>query len=127
MGLPTATVQMKGPDGLTRIGVGFGTGPVDAAYKAVDSLVDVDCELMDYGWVAERASHLICYTHSLHRQAACIDVQNVQSIRLKVSIDIDSLVASCFFLNSANNNCKRNVPCSNHADPAAAGFAHAAG
>lgn len=49
MGLPTATVQMKGPDGLTRIGVGVGTGPVDAAYKAIDSLVDVDAELVDYG------------------------------------------------------------------------------
>lgn len=26
MGLPTATVQMKGPDGIIRIGVGVGTG-----------------------------------------------------------------------------------------------------
>ncbi|MEW5308007.1 MAG: hypothetical protein WDW36_010370 [Sanguina aurantia] len=48
MGLPTATVQMKGPDGIIRIGVGVGTGPVDAAYKAVDSLVRVDAELTDY-------------------------------------------------------------------------------
>ncbi|KAG2437518.1 hypothetical protein HYH02_011161 [Chlamydomonas schloesseri] len=48
MGMPTATVQMKGPDGIARIGVGVGTGPVDAAYKAVDSLVRVEAELVDY-------------------------------------------------------------------------------
>lgn len=48
MGMPTATVQMRGPDGIVRIGVGVGTGPVDAAYKAVDSLVRVDAELLDY-------------------------------------------------------------------------------
>jgi len=49
MGMPTATVQMRGPDGLARIGVGVGTGPVDAAYKAIDALVKVDAELVDYG------------------------------------------------------------------------------
>ncbi|PNH00296.1 2-isopropylmalate synthase B, partial [Tetrabaena socialis] len=48
MGMPTATVQMKGPDGIARIGVGVGSGPVDAAYKAVDSLVRVDADLVDY-------------------------------------------------------------------------------
>ncbi|KAG2492725.1 hypothetical protein HYH03_009137 [Edaphochlamys debaryana] len=48
MGMPTATVQMKGPDGIARIGVGVGTGPVDAAYKAIDSLVRVEAELSDY-------------------------------------------------------------------------------
>lgn len=107
MGMPTATVQMKGPDGISRIGVGVGTGagaalirppccpimalacgsavarglalargycvhasgclrqlnqsapcslpsprcvagPVDAAYKAVDSLVRVEAQLTDY-------------------------------------------------------------------------------
>ncbi|GAX77806.1 hypothetical protein CEUSTIGMA_g5249.t1 [Chlamydomonas eustigma] len=48
MGMPTATLQMKGPDGITRMGVGVGTGPVDAAYKAVDSLVRVEADLIDY-------------------------------------------------------------------------------
>ena len=41
MGLPTATVRMRGPDGIARTSTGMGTGPVDAAYKAVDSLVRV--------------------------------------------------------------------------------------
>jgi isopropylmalate/homocitrate/citramalate synthase len=47
-GMPTATLQLKGPDGVSRVGVGVGTGPVDAAYKAIDSVVRVDAELVDY-------------------------------------------------------------------------------
>lgn len=41
MGLPTATVRMRGPDGITRAATGMGTGPFDAACKAVDTLVRV--------------------------------------------------------------------------------------
>ena len=41
MGLPTATVRMRGPDGIARTSTGMGTGPVDAAYKAIDSQVRV--------------------------------------------------------------------------------------
>ncbi len=41
MGLPTATVRMLGPDGIARTATGMGTGPVDAAYKAIDALVRV--------------------------------------------------------------------------------------
>ena len=48
MGMPTATVRMTGPDGITRTSSGIGTGPVDAAYKAIDSLVRVPAELIDY-------------------------------------------------------------------------------
>ena len=45
MGLPTATVRLKGPDGQESIGIGMGTGPVDAAYKAIDSIVKVQVRL----------------------------------------------------------------------------------
>ncbi|CAL5228020.1 g11082 [Coccomyxa viridis] len=48
MGLPTATVRMRGPDGIARTSTGMGTGPVDAAYKAIDSLVRVQVELSEY-------------------------------------------------------------------------------
>ena len=41
MALPTATVRMRGPDGIARTATGMGTGPVDAAYKAIDALVRV--------------------------------------------------------------------------------------
>lgn len=33
MGMPTATVRMRGPDGISRVASGIGSGPVDAAYK----------------------------------------------------------------------------------------------
>lgn len=49
MGMPTATVKMRGPDGIARVASGIGTGPVDAAYKAIDSLVRVEVQLVDYG------------------------------------------------------------------------------
>lgn len=45
MGLPTATVRLRGPDGQESIGVGMGTGPIDAAYKAIDSMIKVQVSL----------------------------------------------------------------------------------
>ena len=48
MGLPTAVVQMRSPGGDAKIGHAVGTGPVDAAYKAVDSLVQVPATLLEY-------------------------------------------------------------------------------
>ncbi|CAG9466221.1 unnamed protein product [Pedinophyceae sp. YPF-701] len=48
MGLPTATVKMKGPDGLSRCATAMGTGPVDAGFTAIDSLVKVPANLTDY-------------------------------------------------------------------------------
>ena len=52
MGLPTATVKMTGPDAMTRVACSVGSGPVDAAYKAVDELVRVDVELVEYSVTA---------------------------------------------------------------------------
>ena len=47
-GLPTATVRIQGPDGVARVASNIGTGPVDAAYKAIDSIVGLDIDLVDY-------------------------------------------------------------------------------
>lgn len=47
-GLPTATVRMMGHDEILRVASSVGTGPVDAAYKAIDSIVGLDVELIDY-------------------------------------------------------------------------------
>ncbi len=47
MGLPTATVRLRGPDGEESIGIGMGTGPVDAAYKAIDSIVKVQVRSLE--------------------------------------------------------------------------------
>lgn len=47
-GLPTATVRLEGPDSVLRIASSVGTGPVDAAYKAIDSIVGLEVDLVDY-------------------------------------------------------------------------------
>ncbi len=47
-GMPTATVRLTGPDGVTRTEAEVGTGPVDAVYKAIQTIVDVPCNLLEY-------------------------------------------------------------------------------
>jgi len=48
MGMPTATVRLTGPDGAIREQAAIGTGPVDAAFKAIDAVIRVDCRLLEY-------------------------------------------------------------------------------
>ncbi|MGI8847832.1 MAG: 2-isopropylmalate synthase [Candidatus Dormibacteria bacterium] len=45
---PTATVRMLLGDGVSREAVAIGDGPVDAAYRAIDSLCGVDGELEEF-------------------------------------------------------------------------------
>lgn len=47
-GIPTATVKMRGPDGVERYVAATGTGPVDAVYKAIDQIIGVSVTLVDY-------------------------------------------------------------------------------
>eukprot|EP00246_Nothoceros_aenigmaticus_P014134 TRINITY_DN5220_c0_g1_i1.p1 TRINITY_DN5220_c0_g1~~TRINITY_DN5220_c0_g1_i1.p1 ORF type:complete len:231 (+),score=64.67 TRINITY_DN5220_c0_g1_i1:94-786(+) len=51
-GTPTATVHLIGPDGMKHVGFSTGTGPVDAAYKAVDSIVQIPVSLLEYSLTA---------------------------------------------------------------------------
>ena len=51
-GIPTATVTMVGPDGVTRYVAATGTGPVDAVYKAIDRIIGVKVELETYAMQA---------------------------------------------------------------------------
>jgi len=53
--VPTATVALIGPDGVERQTAGTGTGPVDAAYKAIDDLTSVKVDLMTYSMEAVNA------------------------------------------------------------------------
>ena len=39
MGMPTATVRLRGPDGTASVQASVGTGPVDAVFKAIDAIV----------------------------------------------------------------------------------------
>jgi 2-isopropylmalate synthase len=48
VGTATATVRLKCPDGKSRVHAAVGTGPVDAAYKAIDALVRAHVELLEY-------------------------------------------------------------------------------
>jgi 2-isopropylmalate synthase len=48
MGMPTATVRLRGPDGQTQIQAAIGTGPVDATYKAIDAIVAAPNTLLEF-------------------------------------------------------------------------------
>jgi 2-isopropylmalate synthase len=48
MGMPTATVRLKGPDGKVYTEAAIGTGPVDATYKAINAIVDTPNTLLEF-------------------------------------------------------------------------------
>ncbi len=48
MGMPTATVRLRGPDGQTVVRAAMGTGPVDATYKAIDEIVKAPNTLLEF-------------------------------------------------------------------------------
>jgi len=48
MGMPTATVRLIGPDGTLFINAAVGTGPVDAAFKAVDEIIQTPSTLLEF-------------------------------------------------------------------------------
>ena len=48
MGMPTATVRLRGPDGAMHLQAAIGTGPVDAAYKAIDAIVQAPNTLLEF-------------------------------------------------------------------------------
>lgn len=48
IGLPTATVRLIGPNGNLHIQAALGTGPVDAAYKAIDEVVKMPNTLLEF-------------------------------------------------------------------------------
>jgi 2-isopropylmalate synthase len=47
-GMATATVRVRGPEGGVRVHAAVGTGPVDAAYKAIDVLLGAPAELLEF-------------------------------------------------------------------------------
>lgn len=48
MGMPTATVRLRDPDGKVHTIASIGTGPVDAVYKAIDAIVKVPNVLLEF-------------------------------------------------------------------------------
>jgi len=47
-GMPTAAVQLKGPDGSILEDAALGTGPVDAVYKVINRIVKVPNKLTEF-------------------------------------------------------------------------------
>ncbi|NMC11818.1 MAG: 2-isopropylmalate synthase [Chloroflexi bacterium] len=48
IGMPTASVRLRGPDGAMHVHAAVGTGPVHAAYKAIDAIVGVENDLVEF-------------------------------------------------------------------------------
>jgi 2-isopropylmalate synthase len=48
IGMPTATVRLTGPNGTLHVQAAIGTGPVDAAYKAIDAIVKAPNTLLEF-------------------------------------------------------------------------------
>jgi 2-isopropylmalate synthase len=48
MGLPTATIRLRDAEGRLYVQACVGTGPVDAAYKAIDSIVKAPSKLLEF-------------------------------------------------------------------------------
>jgi 2-isopropylmalate synthase len=50
--LPTATVRLRGPDGIVREDAALGTGPVDSIYKAINRIVQAPNVLTEFSITA---------------------------------------------------------------------------
>jgi len=48
LGMPTATVRLRGPDRTIYNFASMGTGPVDATYKAIDAIIKTPCKLLEF-------------------------------------------------------------------------------
>ncbi len=48
MGMPTATVRLKGPDGKLHLQASMGSGPVDAVYTAIRAIINVPNKLLEF-------------------------------------------------------------------------------
>lgn len=48
LGMPTATVRLRGPDRSIHVFASMGAGPVDATYKAIDAIVKAPCKLLEF-------------------------------------------------------------------------------
>ena len=68
MGMPTATVRLSGPEDSRFVQAAIGTGPVDAAYKAIDEIVGAPNVLLEF---------------SVHAVTEGIDAQGEVTVRIQ--------------------------------------------
>jgi 2-isopropylmalate synthase len=48
LGMPTSTVRIKGPDDISLVRAAMGSGPVDACFTAIDEIISLPNELLEY-------------------------------------------------------------------------------
>ncbi len=48
VGMPTATIRLRDPEGKMHVHACVGTGPVDATYKAIDAIIHVPITLQEF-------------------------------------------------------------------------------
>lgn len=48
MGMPTATIRLRDPQGDLHVHASVGTGPVDAAFRAINAIVDLPNSLLEF-------------------------------------------------------------------------------
>jgi 2-isopropylmalate synthase len=68
---PTATVRLRGPDGVSRSRTANGTGPVHAAFRAIDDVVETPNDLLEY---------------SVHAVTQGIDALGEVSVRIRGAV-----------------------------------------
>ncbi|HZK66194.1 MAG TPA: 2-isopropylmalate synthase, partial [Chloroflexota bacterium] len=101
--VPTATVELIRPDGTQARAVALGTGPVDAAYKAIDTISKVPNRLLEY---------------TVHAVTGGIDALGEVTIRIQEDgktyvghgADMDIVVASVKAYLTALNKVMANRP-----------------
>jgi len=102
MGLPTATVKMTGADAVTRINSAVGTGPVDAAYKAIDGLCRVKVDLTEYtvNAVVEGIESLAQTRVSIRAKSD----QNMPGAMMKANVQTGNVEARTFMATGADSD-----------------------
>jgi 2-isopropylmalate synthase len=107
--VPTATAELVRPDGTVERAVAMGTGPVDAAYKAIDMISRVPVKLIEY---------------TVHGVTGGIDALGEVSLRIQDDgksfvghgADTDIVVASVKAYVTALNKVIANRPATETAD-----------
>jgi 2-isopropylmalate synthase len=101
--VPTATVRIFGPDGELKQTTASGTGPVDAAYRALNEIIGVPNQLVEY---------------AVNSVTEGIDAQGEVTVRIEAdgrtfvgrSADTDIVVASAKALLNALNRAIAHMP-----------------
>ena len=93
---PTATVRLIAPDGSIRADAALGTGPVDAVYRAINRIVQVDNELTEF--------HVKSVTEGIDAQGeVTISVESKGRSYVGRGADTDIIVASAkAYMNALN-------------------------